>query len=129
MNTVERINKRRALGVRGLSVLFALGTLVPSSVWAWDGQTTGQVDHIQVYSDGSGFQFALVNGPLLCPTSGWAGFGSVLVQGGATADGIKAMLATLKEAKVAGLTVTVYANNNSPLSGRGCDVGAIDFGP
>ena len=129
MNTINGINKKRTLRLCGLSLLFALGTLLPGRVWAWDGWTVGQVASIQVYSDGSGFQFTLVGGPNLCPISGATGSGNVTLESGATPDGIRAMLATLREAKIFGYTIRVYANNNDPALNRGCDVGAIDFDP
>jgi len=44
-----------------------------------------------------------------------------------TPDGVKAMLDTLREAKIYGYKVRVFASDIDPHSLKGCTVEAIDF--
>jgi hypothetical protein len=119
--------KRKLGSIRILASLFVLGAVLSGQARAWDGITAGHVGGIQVYADGSGFQFSLAGQPNLCPTSGWPHHGSVMLLDTGSSDGVKIMLDTLTRAKIYGYTVRVYANNNAPTSNQGCTVGSIDL--
>ena len=100
------------------------------------GRTTvATVAMLQVWGTSSVVRLTLSPGgvaaPVLCDTpSGGASnskFGEFAVNvGGATADGAKAMLATLTAAKLSGKPVTLYTNDGAP-GGFGCAIFAVEL--
>jgi hypothetical protein len=98
------------------------------------GRTTvATVAMLQVWSTGAGTVRMRLNsgGAKLCDTPAggaqWSDLGELAVGvGGVTADGAKAMLATLTAAKLAGKSVTLYTNDGAP-GGLGCAIFAVEL--
>jgi hypothetical protein len=105
----------------GLAVM-ALGT----SAFAWDWPyVEGTVTRVQVGSAGN-FNFQLTGTPNLCTTATDRTWGMVSVgSAGVTAEGQRAMLATITAAYLSGKKVKVYANSGTPL----CAVGVVELIP
>ena len=123
--------KRKVRSVRLLAPLLVLGAVASGQTWAWTQYTVGQVGGLRVYSHGQGFQFHLVGQPNLCqmasdPTRGEVSLDDPVTPP-VTPDGVKAMLETLRDAKIHGYNVRVFASDIDPHSLKGCTVETIDF--
>jgi hypothetical protein len=110
--------KHTTIKLHFLAFFIAFTAAFSNVASAWDGTSTGQVNTIEVYTNG-GFVFSLNGVTTFCPQNTWQGVAMV-----GAGDGAKAMLATLLSAKVAGKSITAYTTNssNSP-----CVVGALDI--
>ncbi len=119
--------------LRRLSFLLVVAVVTASSIStaAWVGTQTGQVGMIQVTQNGS-FSITLKSGPALCAAGGVnravgsVNIGSTVEGQVITAEGARAMLATLTAAKLAGTRVKIYAINGTSNS-WGCQIGAVDL--
>jgi hypothetical protein len=123
------MNKERIMVTKLISALvLAVVILLPTRASAWDRTTDGTVLVVDLYPDG-GFTFVLSGYPALCsgpPQTSWnANHGAVSTGNGISPDGVKAFLATVLAAKLAGRQVTVYADNNPTDPTAPCVVGSI----
>jgi hypothetical protein len=113
---------KRTIPVSLAALALAAIALLPKSALAWDVIQSGQVGLIET-NDNSSFGVQLVGVSTLCPGLGAAAWFDP-TWAGKTADGAKALLATLHAAKLSGLTVTLYGYNG----GDGmCHIGVIDL--
>jgi hypothetical protein len=125
--------KRKVSSVHVLGTLLVLGAVASGQTWAQQGLQVheGYVGGFQIYSNGQGFQFNLVGTPNLCSMAGHTDWGEIFVDDPVTppvtADGVKAILDSLKQAKINQYKVRVYAYDNTFDPQKGCHVEAIDF--
>ena len=114
-----------------------VAALVVAGEAAAAGRTTvATVAMLQVWGTGPGTVRVMLspggaNAPVLCDTpsggASWSKLGEFAVGvGGVTADGAKAMLATLTAARLSGRSVTLYTNDGAP-GGTGCAIFAVEL--
>ena len=105
--------KTRHLNIKLALALLSFGALLSGQAWAYDQTTTNvMVGQIWTNGDGLSISFNVVPAQNLCNTGG---IGYVrFSEGSASQEGIKHILASLTAAKLAGLTINVYAWNAIP---------------